>query len=353
MQRRGASHIIKRARSQATVTKVFASARLKLHDTLKQFSYVKVVEIVNVPPNNGKPAFYHGIAITIARDLKQQEVFFDKGSRLRYTAMIEIGPAKLVDSAIGREHPNSTPQVGDILIGVMADNLRKSRIPKVLRSWSRHGNLVQELARISEFGTQQSEAAIRKNLTQTESLLAESLNLKPTLQCAADDLWVIAKVILWGNTRLLAVKNHIEKGKKLKVEATENELEVAGSIKISTTAQEFISGIGFRFEDPEVIKEYNDHFEEIDEVKIITHFNYTPPALTQFLQPQILPTPVIINGGTSPPYKPSSPVYQGTSPPYQPTSPMYQPTSPMYGDNEGLSFEKVEEKKDYEEYVPT
>jgi len=354
MQRRGSTHPIKRARLDTKVTKVYSTARLKLHETLKQFSFVKVVEIVNVPASNGKPSFYHGTAITLERDRKQQEVFFDKGSRLRYTAMIEIGPAKLVDAAIGREHSSSIPQVGDVLIGVLADNLRKSRIPKVLRSWSRHGNIIQELSRIFEYGTQQSELAIRKLLTQSESLMAESLGTKPTFKNAADDIWMLAKVILWGDTRILAIMNNIETNRKLKKDADEQELKLASSIKINIPASEFVSNLAFRFEDPDILKDFEEHFSE----KANYQFQSSLPILT----PQIITAPVqnmnevpIVYVSTSPPYQPTSPMYGETVtlPTESATSPQYAPTSPMYNPEEptesALTFEK---KENYEEYVP-
>lgn len=344
MQRRGASHQIKRARIETKQTKSYEVARQKCYEYLKQFSFVKVIEIVNVPAQNGKPSFYHGVAITIASGKQQQEVFFDKGSRLRYTSLIEIGPCKLVDAAISRDHVNSIPHVGDILIGVLADNLRKSKIQKVLRSWSRHGNLVLELNRLIEHGTHQSDAQIRKLLTQTESILAETLRYKPTHFPATDDFWILAKIILWRDTRTLAILHSIQNTDRiLKIKATENELDLVKSLKINCSANDFISGIAFRFEDPSIMNDFADHFEPVV-------FKIPETTTTAYLSSYIA-------GGTSPPYQPYDPEettkniqqQQPTSPLYgiepKSTTPLYASSTPLYASTSPLNVQSTSPKE--------
>lgn len=116
MRRRGASHAAKRMRTEAPATpsKTFPCARRKLNDILKGYAFVKVIEVTHVPAQIGRPAFYHGVAVTqrnsrYASNEAAEHVFFDKGGRLRFNSTFDVGPCKLIDAAFGRDHPSANP----------------------------------------------------------------------------------------------------------------------------------------------------------------------------------------------------------------------------------------------------
>jgi hypothetical protein len=182
-RRRGACNASKRAKTETAVpTKTFPIARNKLNEILKSFTFIKVSEITHLEAKGNRGDFYHGIGTVLSNSRyntdKTQRVFFDKGGRFRYNATLDIGPCKLIDSALSKDHFTSNPQQNDILVGVLEDNTRaggernSNRISKVLRSWSRHGKIIMELSRLVEFGTTASELEIKTLLYQNECAAA-------------------------------------------------------------------------------------------------------------------------------------------------------------------------------------
>jgi hypothetical protein len=349
--RRGSSHVSRRARDDSLApTRTFPAARAKLNEFLKSFSYVKVVEVNQLPAKDGRPAFFHGVGLTQSNSKfggKSEQVFFDKGSRLRHSSLIEVGPCKLIDAAWGRDHSSANPQVGDILIGVLTDNLKpKSRITKCLRSWSRHGKIIMELSRMVEFGTHMSEMDVRAILRQGESALAATALLRETqaVHCmhlrhassSTDDFWILVRIILWGNLRPLVVMHSLKTGAKTKVDITDAEKSAFADIKLSCAPLDFITNVSSRFEDPDIFVNFSDQLED-------------PPAA-----PEPLPT---FTQSYSIPYQAPPSVYQpfvpgGTSPPYQPEphSPQYAPKSPEYGIPE--AYDPLANQPKPEEYDP-
>lgn len=276
MRRRGASHASKRARADMP-TKTYPAARRKLNEILKAFSFVKVSEVTQVPARDGKPEFFHCMGSTLSNsryDTSSERAFMDKGGRLRYNATFDIGPCKLLDAAWGRDHYSAIPQIGDILIGVLEPNTRKSgrQAGKVLRSWSRHGKIIMELSRMVEFGTSMSEFETRTILLQAECAMAEhaaaasALGAVPygitSAQSSADDFWMLARMILWGNLRPLAVMHAVQSpSTKCKEIPTAAELAANAETKISCTAYEFVSGLAFKLEDPDLLKDFAAMFD--------------------------------------------------------------------------------------------
>jgi hypothetical protein len=279
MRRKGAAHDAKRARFDETApTKTFPAARAKLHEVLSQFACVKVLEVTQVPATAARPAFYHGVAQVMRNSRfgggRAEEVFFDKGGRLRSSAMLEVGPCKLVDAAWGREHLSAMPQVGDVLVGTLTDNSKpRSRISKVLRGWSRHGKTILELSRLVEFGTRMSEVELRPLLQQAESCMAlaawssaPSASVRMQLDAAAaaqDDFWMLARVLLWGSTRALAVLHSRQTaGVVCKLAPSKAEDAAADGLRLSCSAYDFVSSIAFRFEDADVLRDFLSHLLE-------------------------------------------------------------------------------------------
>lgn len=327
MNRRGASTASKRIRSdEISASKTFPNARKKLDEILKCYSFCKVTEIVHVPSKDGRPSFYHGICTTIKNsrfNTNCEKVFFDKGGRLRYNSNLEIGPCKLLDAAWGREHSTSLPQIGDIIVGVLEDNLKQSnKLSKVMRGWSRNGKILLELSRIVEFGTSMHEYEIDKLLTQNEckmqSIMPDGSKNTSNDFIGSDDFAILAKIILWGNLRPVAVLYSIQGQRNCIVSPSAIELANCGDLKLSCKAFEFISSLSFKLEDPDILSCFMDLFKP-EPPKIIEKFvrSPTPPLLPQAAPPE--------EGMFSPP----SPPYIPSSPPYYPSSPIYAPSSPL------------------------
>jgi hypothetical protein len=321
-KRRGANHAIKRPKKDVA-SKTYPNARKKLHEIIKLFSFIKVSEVTHVPPTNGRPAFFHGIGLTISNskydnngDTKER-VFFDKGGRLRYNATFDIGPCKLIDAAWGRDHPSASPQIGDILIGVLEPNEKsgKGKPTKILRSWSRHGKIVLELSRIVEFGTAVKELDIRKLLRQTECDMMQQIVAMRALGAgvggggssreeieqhvinAADDFWMLARIVLWGNLRPFAVMHFMQSNIPCKEPPSAVELSAVSTVKISCSAYEFISSIAFKLEDPEILNDFVENFQtdvvRTPNYSTIGHSSYLPPLPPP--PPQPIPQSVYTN----------------------------------------------------------
>lgn len=341
--RRGSSHPSRRARDDSLApTRTYPAARAKLNEFLKSFSYVKVLEVNQLPAKDGRPPFFHGIGITQSNSKfggKSEQVFFDKGSRLRHSSTIEVGPCKLIDAAWGRDHSSANPQVGDILIGVLTDNVKpKSRINKCLRSWSRHGKIIMELSRMVEFGTHMSEIDVRAILRQGESALAATALMRETraidsmhlrsASSSTDDFWILVRIILWGNLRPLLVMHSLNTGAKPKVEITDAEKAAMADIKLSCAALDFITNVSSRFEDPDIFVHFSDQLEDPPPEACVQ----APQVFAQYPQTYAYEAPVYSGpGGTSPPYAPEASVPYAQyalppqSPPYAPQSPQAEP----------------------------
>jgi|GEM_PF-5046526 len=361
--RRGASNQIKRARQEeiATVSNTFPIARRKLNEILKSFSFVRITDVTQVPPKDGKPGFFHCLGSLITNSkyhTTNVKVFLDKGTRLRYNANLEIGPCKLLDAAWGRDHLTSLPQLNDIVVGILEDNTKNTKIAKVLRGWSRHGNILMELSRMVEFGTSAQEIETCKLLRQNECMMQEILpsgqkNLSLS-KIGADDFWYLARIILWGNLRPLSILHSLQTTKNCKKVPSAIELAESGDIKISCSAFDYISGLSFKLEDPSILTTFMDLFK------------YESPP-TPPLQPTKTDEQNQQNALYGQPYGPYAiefqnlPVYDTFSPPSPkyipsspvPSSPPYYPSSPIEEGEINNKDTKTEEKVEEPSYAPS
>ena len=375
-RRRGACNASKRSRNeQAVPTKTFPAARAKLNEILKAFTFLKVSEITKLEAKGNRGEFYHGIGVICSNSRysgneKTQRVFFDKGGRLRHNATLDVGPCKLIDAAWGKDHFTSMPQQNDIIVGVLEENTRAggertgNRISKVLRSWSRHGKIIMELSRLVEFGTTSSEMEIRNLLYQNECAMAEQASaslaigggtndtyaLLPDrvkkLSSSADDFWMLARIVLWGTLRSLVVLHSMQSGIKCKNEPSALEITSCSDLKISCSAYEFVSGVSFRLEDGEILREFSQEFNEIPQspapeafqARIMSPFANTAIKDSAFSVSAYggskpydgsKTPPWELSGSKTPEYVPSSPAYVPRSPAY-PRSPAHVPRSPEY-----------------------
>jgi hypothetical protein len=272
-------------------------------------------------------------------------VFFDKFGRTR--GQLRVGPINVTQMPLGPDHPTSVPTVGDVLVGSLVPNARKSHLDCVLRGWSSDAKPLWELLRILRFGTRASEFEARSMLLQPSALLAQS---SVALKSCRDDIYVTARVILWGNVRPLQVLSSIQDSRKLKTDASAAETEQASSMRISCKASEFVDSLTIKFADSQISESFAEGFAEEyipEQVKVnpyavaasidgpmswITSLQHAavpqvpqqPPAYPQ-QQPPAYPRP---QSPAYAPYSPNDAPYSAQSPPYTTESP---PGTPMYG----------------------
>jgi hypothetical protein len=302
----------------------FASARSSLVNTLENLSFVKVVA-VQVGPSS-----YTGEAVEIHfRDSKERpkSVFFDKFGRSRTN--LTIGSMNISQAPLGLDHPSATPTVGEVLLGSLVPNTRRSHLDFVLRGWTSDATPLKELLRILKFGTKLSEFEVRNLLIQPAALL---MRAPETIKKSRDDIYMTARIILWSSLRPLQVLASIQESWELLSPASDEELEMAKNIRISSKATEFIDALVIKFNDSQLSESFASGL-------IIPAAPPPPPT-----RPEPINTFKYMSSevpaDTTPPYAPHSPSAEEYDPRYPP-SPRYVPSSPngnktpeveLYGD---------------------
>ena len=295
-----------------TTTKVvkapsFHVGRKALVDILENLSFVKVVSVQMNPKG-----IYHGEAIEVHfRNTKDRPklVFFDKLGRSR--SLMRIGPIQLAQAPLGFDHPGSVPTVGDILVGSLVPNARKSHLDHVLRGWTSDAKPLWELLRILKFGTKSSEFEARSILLQPA---ASMIQAQDHLKATRDDIYMVARVILWGNLRPLQIMASKQMSIPLKEPATETELEQVTDIRLSNGPSEFLDLLMAKLNDSALMERYLDGFtvEPPKSEASLSHQHDEGPAYSRV------------------PYANAEP-YLPTTEPYLPTAEPYVPKSPLYG----------------------
>jgi hypothetical protein len=225
----------------------------------------------------------------------------------------------LSQAPLGFDHPSSVPSVGEILVGTLVPNTRKSHLSHVLRGWSSDAKCLQELLRLVRFGTKRSEFENRDILLQPAGLLTSS---PMNLRMYRDEVYLLARIILWGNVRPLQVLASIQKDHfQLKKQASETELLAAKQMCISVSAVDFVDLITVKLSTEEISDAFMEGLtivptspKEVPQEKPqipYQMFAYKAPV-------QMLPVQVAQQST-----EPESPKYQVSSP--------YNPTSPTYG----------------------
>lgn len=293
-------------------SKVYDSARKSLDELLSNVTFLKVI-CIQKEKNS-----YTGEAVEIVNGQNKRTAFFDKFGRSR--SFLTVGPITLTQAALGYEHPASLPSVGEILVGTLVENTRKSHLKFVLRGWSSDAKPLQELQRIIKYGTKRTEFELRDLLSQPAGLISKTNHVM-----YKDEIYMLARIVLFGNLRPLQILASLQiQGTSLKRDASEIEIAAAKNIKISMSACEFIEFITVKLNAQSIQEDF------------VEGLNWPlPPPPSEPLVRQISlydPEATFVMPPQSPEYhpEPTSPVYQPTSPNYQPTSPMYQPTSPTY-----------------------
>jgi hypothetical protein len=296
--------------------------------------------------------------------------FFDKLTRAR--SYLTVGPITLTQAPMGYDHPSSVPTVGEILVGVLVPNTRKSfHLTHVLRGWSTDAKPLQELHRMLKYGTKKSEFQVRELLLQPAGILSRS---PESIRMYRDDIYMIARIILWGNMRPLQVWANVEDEKKYKldVEPTEAELLAASNLRISMSAMDFIETLSIKLNSDSLIDAFKKGLTIVEapveqpgqkKTLMSTHQAMHPssPVYSSMILDAVPESPKCgtpLYGGTSPPYYPdnigagagpsestvvtgtgpvqtgaiaeNTNVYVPSSPTYAPSSPTYAPSSPTY-----------------------
>jgi hypothetical protein len=366
-KRQGANRLAYDVKKTIKAAPSFSVARKNLYDVLNQYCFGKIVEINEMPQTDSKSASYHGKVLVITNSYfqsstnqttKPEHLFFDKFSRIK--SMLSIGPVRLIDSIYGFNHKNSIPQLGDILIGLKIQNTNEKKQksqPYVLRSWSTNGKILLELFRMVQYGTRMSDLEIRPIFRQISGVIAQKISsasgeslpyeqkvsVNSSLVCI-DDIYMLAKIILWGNLRLLSVQHCLQTSSVLNEKATDSEYEAAKDLKISTNAYEFVHGISQKLNDDTIMTHFADYFTKFDVAsdQVLTFPSYQSSihnsqkqntqktSNTESYEPSSLAPSSPTYAPSSPAYAPSSPAYAPSSPAYAPSSPAYAPSSPTY-----------------------
>ena len=218
----------------------FEDARKTLVDLLTNLSFVKVVSV-----QKGPTGIYTGEASNL---FKKELVFFDKFGRSR--THLTVGPITLVQAALGFDHPSSIPSVGEILVGTSVPNTRKSHLSGVLRGWSSDAKPLCELLRILQYGTKKSEFDNR-------SLLLQQAAIVGGLRTYRDEIYMLARLVLWKNVRPLQVLYSVQDPSvSLQVPATEIELLATKSTFISVPARTFVEIVSVKLSCPDILDQF-------------------------------------------------------------------------------------------------
>ena len=342
--------------SSVSASSTFVNARQSLVQTLENLSFVKVVAIQNTA------AGYTGEAVEVHfRDAKERPklVFFDKFGRSR--ASLTVGPIKISQAPLGIDHPSAVPTVGEILVGSLVPNGRKSHLDHVLRGWSSDATPLKELLRLLKFGTKHSEFEVRQILLQPAALLTRS---PASIKKSRDDIYMTARIILWSSLRPLQILCSIEEKWPLKKPATSDELEMAANIKISSKALDFIEALIVKFNDSKLSEEFFKDIEVPETPETVEDQSAQPVQPVQQPLSYYVPTYAGYGGNSGLPtesgnaginvgqnsttyqamaselpsdeYDPSATFAAGSTPPYAPASPTtaipsaFKPESPPY-----------------------
>jgi hypothetical protein len=239
----------------------------------QSLTFVKVVSV----QVQAKHWIGEAIEVPVGHSEKEapKNVFFDKFGRCR--GPLKVGPITLVQCPQGADHPTSVPVVGELLVGTAIANQRvKSHLQYVLRGWCSNAKPLWELFRMVRFGTRMTEAKIRDLLIQLPCMMTFC---SPEMKVFRDEIYMLARMVLFGNLRPLAVLAHHESPDltKLKDPATEIEIMAAKQTLLGSTAFEFIDMCTIKLNCPSLQEKFQELliFEEAPRPS-------TPPAFDPY-----------------------------------------------------------------------
>jgi hypothetical protein len=344
---------------------MFQKARKELHKQLKKYTFSLVTRGITIPPDcvleNGEVSHYYTTSdeLPVASTARKGcSVWIKKKARYRHH---QLGPVFFTGG-------QDIPKVGDVVFGEMfqvANSERKFGKQSVkaerqsYKWWTCPGAPLYYLATMVLKGTSETEESLRKLLKLSDDY---------------DDLWMLARVILFNNVQCFA-------------DMLNPQLQSVLNIKLHDTPVQFVHQLSTWLNDLTIFTEFKKLLPEImpqtlpplasstsqlpplsaveplpvkqfvgrkrrqssgDSFKQDTHhrpdvnenkeydpdepgydFSHRKPAAFTSA-PGIYSSKAYSSYPQSPPYQPRSPPYQPQSPPYQPQSPPYQPQSPPY-----------------------
>jgi hypothetical protein len=203
-----------------------------------------------------------------------------------------------------------------------------------------------------KFGCNKTENFARNVLLQTSCEIAKMKLLHypgdhrfQSMSKCRDDIWIAAKVVLWGNTRHLAILDT----KKLKEPLTDNEKILKESITISKPASEIAEILAEKLGCIQILQDFWNHFEPQETLPALpppppsyTHIGQVPAYA---YQPYINPYPTY---NSPPPHIEKPPAFQSQDPTteYMPHSP-YMPSSPIESKTPDYAPQSPVENQDY------
>ncbi len=369
-------------------SKTFPMARKALAELLENFSFVQVVSVQESTSRGAQVFMGEAVELTWRRQAERPKlVFFDKFGRTR--GHLKVGPISVAQCPLGPDHPTSVPCAGEILMGSLVPNTRKSHLEHVLRGWTSEAKPLWELLRLLKFGTKASEFECRSILLQKQALL---MSAPSHVRACRDDIYMTARVILWASIRPLQVLAASQEPERWTLKESATAAESANAILISSKASAFIDLLVTKLVDPDLSEAFLDGLEQsAPQAAHVPAAMYDPtsyygatagpssvppqtsvpmmsypvhygsgmgPAVAstagvwgQHYYMNMMPVAPVSAaapaGGQTPVYSPPSPVdpskahnvpdgsrtplaYAPTSPTYAPTSPTYAPTSPTY-----------------------
>jgi len=336
-----------------TAAPSFTTARASLVDILENLSFLSVVSVQDSKAGYVGEAVEVHFRTTSVRETPKM-VFFDKFGRSR--SQLAVGPIQLAQAPLGLDHRSSVPTVGEILVGSVVPNTRPGNLRFVLRGWSSDAKPLKELLRLLKFGTKLSEFESRSLLLQSSCLLVQC---PAAMKKSRDDIYMTARIILWGSIRPLQVLASVQEPKKyaLKVAATQQELDAASLLKLSTTASDFIDLLVVKLHDADLSEAFTSGLNitepEIVVPTFVGHYGsigqpYAALESSNGQKPIVVPgngrmypeayNPEAFKADGFRPVTPEYPRSRSSSPPYRPSSPAesgtprYAPHSPIEED---------------------
>ena len=352
-------------RNPQVVAPSFTNAREKLRSMLDEITFFKV-QTISQTTIHGTAAgtettqlreTFSGTAIEVLpsyrQELKARRVLLLKQDREIGIGNF-LGVVKLADAPRGVHDATSVPSAGDVLVGLPVANTRKDfrdGASLLLKNWRGGAKPLQELARVVRYGTKMSATELRDVLKQPGSAAAERFlaacaddptrMFPKTMQerCirenaqamvrGADDVWMIARVVLYGNVKSLAHLHLLQVGHDAVL--SDKQRTDAQDIRLSLPARVFVEVLAERLDAPDIERVF------METLNALAPESLGAPQITAKPKEDETPASAFAPASpSSPAYAPSSPSYAPTSPVYAPSSPAYAPSSPAYAPSSPL-----------------
>lgn len=313
----------------------FHVARASLRARLSNLAFARVLSVRTLPPRSGvveeskdetEGFFYTVLSKEIDGDRK---FFATRSTRARINlGGFVVGPAMIVDAALGRHHASAYPAPGDIVCGTPEANNTSSEKERaaashVFTTWTGSGSALLELSKMMENGARMKAPDVLVMLRQPASDAARVfLEIEDRRQAgasdapsmrglrlardAADEIGALALVVAFDDVRVLAVDEHKRTGRKLKRPMTERETS-RRPLHLHVTASQFVKMLSASLSDGSPAAAFDSEFAEAE----------APPPLPPPTHSEAISALVSA-------WRPVSPLPPGS----RSESPAYVPTSP-------------------------